>query len=196
MSSLAPFDEFLAKLRGGDESAIRQFVADYEPFIRRTLRTRIARAGLRPAADSADVCQSALGTFLIHVAAGDFELKSRQDLEKLLFSIARKKFALLARHEYAERRDRNRTRPLQADHDSPARPREEPVQLAIHHDFLEQVGRRLPAEERKLYSLRQQGKSWDEIAAQAGVDAVLLRKRLSRALIQVAVELGLEDGDE
>ena len=96
MSVQMPVEELLARLTLGDETAARQFVAEYEPYIRRAIRPRLARANLRAAADSADVCQFVLGTFLIHLAAGDSEIHSREDLEKLLYSMARKKFAMLA----------------------------------------------------------------------------------------------------
>ena len=68
------FVDFLARLRLGDDDAIRSFVSKYEPFIRRTLRFRIARASLQTAADSVDVCQSVLGGFLLRLAAGDYTI--------------------------------------------------------------------------------------------------------------------------
>ena len=42
-----PLEELLVRLARGDEAAARQFVAEYEPYIRRTIRPRLARANLR-----------------------------------------------------------------------------------------------------------------------------------------------------
>ena len=196
MSVQMPLEELLTRLTLGDEAAARQFVAEYEPYIRRAIRPRLARANLRAAADSADVCQSELGTFLIHMAAGDFEIHSREDLEKLLYSIARKKFAMLVRREYAERRDRGRVRSLLSGDDQPGYVGDEPGAIAGARELLGQVRRRLAEDEARLFALRQQGRTWDEIALAVGGSAVLLRKRLSRALTRVAVELGLEDAND
>lgn len=45
----------LNRLRNRDEFAIESFVAKYEPFIRRSIRFRLARSSLGAAADSVDV---------------------------------------------------------------------------------------------------------------------------------------------
>jgi RNA polymerase sigma factor (sigma-70 family) len=195
MPANLPFEQLLANLRRGDELSVRQFVEEYEPYIRRAMRKRISQANLYAAADSADLCQSALGSFLIRIANGEYELTSKQDLEKLLFTIVRRKFAFLVRREYSERRDRNRVQSLLSDHDQLAKLVEEPAEVAMRRDFLSHFQSRLTEEERVLFSLRQDGKSWPEIAIQTGAPAVLLRKQLSRALIRVSVEIGLESGD-
>lgn len=189
------FDELLARLRRGEDGAVREFVATYEPYIRRAIRPRLVRAGLRAAADSADICQSVLGSFLIRIACGEYELHSAGDLEKLLVTIARRKFAALTRREYAERRDRRRVLAILSDHD-PVDPGTDPGQDLLLRDVVEQVRQRLADEERALFESRQKGQSWEAIARQRNDSAVLLRKRLSRALHRVAVELGLEDRDE
>jgi DNA-directed RNA polymerase specialized sigma subunit, sigma24 homolog len=195
MSDHVPFEELLVQVAHGDEAATRQFVAQYEPFIRRAIRPRLNRTQLRAAADSADVCQSVLRSFVIRLAAGQFEIGSTADLEKLLLSMARNKFAMLARREYAQRRDRGRLCSLTSDHDQPESPAADPVTIASDRDLLEQVRCRMTEEEATLFAFRQQGKSWDDIASAVGENAVPLRKRLSRAIARVAAELGLEGVD-
>lgn len=103
------FAEHLHRLRTGDTSAIREFVSVYEPFIRRSLRFRIQNSALQSAADSIDLCQSVLGTFLLRLSAGEFVLHTEEDLRNLLFSIANKKFLMLKRRESAEKRNRSLT---------------------------------------------------------------------------------------
>ena len=195
MAQTTPFPELLSGLRAGDRAAIGEFVSAYEPFIRRTIRLRLVRTSLQAAADSADVCQSVLGTVLIRLAAGEYELDSRQDLEKLLFAITRKKFAAMARHESADRRDRRRTRSLGSSEDFAGDSGMEPSRMIDARDLLDEVQRRLTDEERPLFRLRQHGHSWDSIVERVGGSAALLRKRLSRALKRIAAEMGLEDHD-
>jgi DNA-directed RNA polymerase specialized sigma24 family protein len=190
-----PIAEYITDLRRGDETAVREFVQEYEPYIRRAIRPRIVRANLRAVADSADICQSTLGCFLIRVATGDFEVGTRQDLEKLLLGIARRKVAFLIRREYAERRDRNRVQPI-TDDDERLVESNEPAAAVVRHDLLAHVRSLLPAEEQRLFSMRQEGLTWEEISSRAGVPAILLRKRLSRALARVSAEFRMENGDE
>lgn len=192
MRTQTPIEEFLCRLRRGEEAAVRDFVREYEPFIRRAMRPRLARAGLRAVADSADICQSALAVFLIRITAGEFHLPTREHLERLLFQIARRKFAFLVRRESAGRRDRGRTEAITADDERLTAPAAGPDSIAQLRDLLSHVRGRLPEAEQRLFALRQEGRSWDEIAGQTGVPAVLIRKRLSRALARVAGDIGSE----
>ena len=52
---------------------------------------------------------------------------------------------------------------------------------------------RLEEDERVLYLLRKQGYAWNEIATQLSKSPVVLRKRLSRAVKRVALELGIDE---
>jgi hypothetical protein len=53
----------------------------------------------------------------------------------------------------------------------------------------------LSDDERYLADQRAQGREWAEIAAQLGVPADGLRKKLTRALDRVAARLGLQEID-
>ncbi len=103
------FEAYLLRLRSGDERAVREFVEKFEPFIRRSLRFRLQKSSLRQAADSVDLCQSVICGFLIRLNAGDYEIRSEEDLRKLLVAIANKKFLMLKRRETAAKRDRRLT---------------------------------------------------------------------------------------
>lgn len=189
------FENYLDRLRRGDEEATRAFVAKYEPFIRRTLRYRIARASLQSAADSVDVCQSVLGGFLLRLAGGDYALATEEDLRKLLVAIANKKFLVLNRRETAAKRDHRQT--LSLDHMKNLAVQDGGEKGCIDHaELLQEVARRLKPEEQQLFAWRREGLAWNHIAEHLSEDALLLRKRLSRALHRVAVELKLEDEDE
>ncbi|MEO8268198.1 MAG: hypothetical protein ABI557_00680 [Aureliella sp.] len=185
------FEEQVRLLRIGDAEAIRIFVDKYEPYIRRTIRFRLQRSVLQPAADSVDICQSVMGSVLLRLVAGEYELRSELDLRNLLIAVANKKFLMLARHESAAKRDRGRTRYLS---DLPERAEthvQDPSQPMICQELLAQVAARLSAHEAELLRMRRQGLSWTEIASQLNDDPTVLRQRLSRALRSVAAQLGI-----
>jgi DNA-directed RNA polymerase specialized sigma24 family protein len=185
----------LHAIRNGDRAAIEQFVATYEPFIRRTIRIRLARSALRQAADSVDVCNSVLGSFLIRLSAGEYELANEESLRKLLYAIANNKFLELQRHELATKRDRRSTYSLN-DHGELVDERQtKPDRILSQLELLASFQSKLNADEQLLYQLRKQGVAWSEIAQKTGEDAIVLRKRLSRAIKRVSRELGLEDGE-
>jgi len=78
-------------------------------------------------------------SFLIRVAAGEYEVDAREDLVKLLSGIARKKLALLMRRESAQCRDRRRCPPLLA-RDFPFSAGAAPCNRAVaHHFFLHRL---------------------------------------------------------
>lgn len=189
------FNQRLQRLRSGDFDEINCFVAEYEPFIRRTLRFRIARAGLQSAADSVDVCQSVLGGFLLHLAAGEYALASEDDLRKLLVAIANKKFLVLNRRETATKRDHRQTRSIEQIGELAVNVQNETYKNLEYTEFLATVVSRLSPEEQRLFECRREGVAWEVIAKELSQDAILLRKRFSRALQRVAIELKL-DPDE
>lgn len=190
------FSEVIRGVRAGDPDAVRDLVRAYEPYLRRTFRRRLANTPLQAAADSADLCQSVLGAFLIRFVAGALEVHTQDDLLKLLLGIARKKFARLRRREGADRRDRGRTAALGSDPNLPDARAEDPSVVLTRDELLRDVRRRMADGERELFELRRAGYSWDEIAARVGEPAARLRKRYSRAIQGVCQELGLEAPDE
>ncbi len=187
------FQQRLSRLRAHDQEEIRSFVSQYEPFIRRTLRFRIARASLQPAADSVDVCQSVMASFLIRLAAGNYELSSEEDLQKLLAAIAHKKFLVLNRRETAGKRNRNQTQSLSSLPEIAARQSDDPISGWNTSELNQEISRRLSQHELELFRLRSQDVPWTEISERMGEDAAVLRKRLSRAVKRLNEELGLED---
>ena len=189
------FAETLARLRMGEPEAVREFVAKYEPYIRRSIRRRLSGTPLQAAADSVDVCQSALGSFLIRCAAGEFAFDNVEAMEHLIFTIAQRKLFVLSRRESAQRRDRKRTVAWDDVCEVAADSSSDPQWRVISDDLLEQVDRRLSVAEQRLFRMRRQGVDWETIAEADSVTAVVLRKRLSRALRRAALDLGVDLDD-
>lgn len=192
----ADFLDQLRSIRAGEPRAVELFVATYEPFIRRTIRHRLGRAALRSVADSIDVCQSVFGSFLIRMAAGEYELKSERDLQRLLVVITQNKFMALQRREMAEKRDRRITVSLDSIDDIVDYRQTNDEQSARQVELLSAFERSLSIEERQLFMMRRQGLEWSVIAEELNENAVVLRKRLSRAVQRVARELGIESAGE
>jgi DNA-directed RNA polymerase specialized sigma24 family protein len=187
----ADFDLKLRLLQSGDSRAIEEFVANYEPYIRRAIRFRIKDAALMAAADSVDICQSVLGGFLLKLSAGDYELRSESDLRGLLVAIAKRKFGMLQRRENAAKRCRSRTRYLDdmPVHQSPTELPGSTLELA---ELAAKVKSNLSPEEWELLEMRRSGLAWSDIEAHTQIASDVLKKRLSRAIRRVADELGID----
>jgi RNA polymerase sigma-70 factor (ECF subfamily) len=192
MAEAPSFHEQFRRVRAGDQEAAAELVRQYEPLIRRAIRFRLAGARLGGAVESADVCQSVLGSFFVRAAAGQYDLGSPGDLVRLLTTMARNKLISQARRERAARRDRGRTTPADANDDHLIGSGPSPSQTVAAAELLQEVHRRLAPDERRLMELRREGLDWATIAQQVGDTPVLLRKRLSRALDRVTRDLGLE----
>jgi RNA polymerase sigma-70 factor (ECF subfamily) len=193
MADAPTFVELVRRVRNGEQEAAAELVRQYEPFIRRAVRFRLHGAGLAAAIDSADLCQSVLGSFFVRVAAGEYDLAGPDDLVRLLRSMARNKLASQVRRERAARRDRRRNAALDVRDLPLVAPQPTPSQAIATAELLQEVDRRLTPDERRLVELRRQGHDWAAIAAEVGDAPTVLRKRLSRALDRVTRELGLED---
>jgi RNA polymerase sigma-70 factor (ECF subfamily) len=195
MSADPTFDDLIKRLRAGDQAAAAELVQRYEGAVRRTVRFRLTDARLRSVLDSTDVCQSVFASFFVRAAAGQFELHAPEQLVKLLVTMARNKLASQVRREQAGRRDRRRTGVAPAGKE-PADTGPSPSREASARELLQEVYRRLTPEERRLVELRNDGRDWAAIAAEMGGTAVLLRKRLSRALDRITRELGIDETND
>jgi RNA polymerase sigma-70 factor (ECF subfamily) len=193
MADDPPFEEFIRRIRAGDEQAAAELVRRYESTIRIEVRAHLTDPGLYRLFDSMDICQSVLAGFFLRAAAGGYELESPRQLLKLLVGITRRKVAFQARRHRSQRRDHRRVARSDLGELAVADGQPTPDRLAEGHNLLEEVRRRLTAEERAVADRRGEGRGWAEIAAELGGTAEGRRKQLTRALDRVAEELGLED---
>ena len=88
MSDESSFTEFMRRIRAGDEQAAAELVQKYEPLIRRQIRLQLEDRRLCRLFDSMDVCQSVLKSFFFRTAAGQYDLETPEDLQRLLVTIA------------------------------------------------------------------------------------------------------------
>src|SRR5262245_34268153 len=101
----ALFDDFIRRIRAGDDRAAEELVRKFEPLIRRAVRVRIKSRRLNRVFDSMDVCQSVLASFFVRAASGAYELEQPNQLVNLLVTMATNKLASRSRGELRQRRD-------------------------------------------------------------------------------------------
>jgi RNA polymerase sigma-70 factor (ECF subfamily) len=188
------FSELVQRIRQGDQEAATQLVRQYEPAIRRVVRFRMADTRLSSAFDSMDICQSVLASFFVRAASGQFDLKEPRQLLQLLTDMARKKLATQVRNQRAARRDNRRVAATAAEEHALPDGEATPSRHMAARELLEEVHRRLAPDERQLMELRNQGLEWNDIASRLGESAEALRKRLARAIEQIASDLKLDEG--
>jgi RNA polymerase sigma factor (sigma-70 family) len=193
MNETPAFEELIRRIRAGDQDAATLLVKHYEPAIRRAVRFRLADARLGTLLDSMDVCQSVLASFFIRAASGQYELQTPGQLLKLLTAMARNKLTSQMRKQNAQRRDKRRVTSGGQDDDRFVAAGQSPSNEFAVRDLLEEVHRRLSADERRILELRNQGGDWAAIAAELGGSAEALRRKLSRALDRVTEQLGLDN---
>jgi RNA polymerase sigma-70 factor (ECF subfamily) len=193
MSLPDSFDDFVRRIRAGDERAAADLVRQFEPLIRREVRYQLRDRRLYRLFDSMDICQSVLASFFVRTAAGQYDLDSREQLVKLLVQMARNKLASAARKQNRQRRDSRRVEPDGAARIEAVRDRSpSPSDLIAGEELLERFRRSLSEEELALADLRRQGVGWADIAARLGGTAEARRSQLARAVDRVSRELGLD----
>ncbi len=191
MSDSSRFLVLLTRLRAGDDRSASDLFAEYEPAIRRMIRTRLRNLSLQRLADEEDVCQSVMRSFFLRYRLGQYELGSPEQLRGLLARMAGNKLNDQHRRHLAARRDIGRVageppRDAAADAETPS------VRLG-NQELLEEAVRRMTPEEREIRELfLGRGLSWAEIAAQLGGTAEGRRKQWERVRDRVTLELGLE----
>jgi RNA polymerase sigma-70 factor (ECF subfamily) len=190
MSPDPSFQGLMCRVRAGDERAAAELLDRYGPEIRRYIRLRMTTPSLNRFLESGDIFQSVLANFFVRVMAGQFDLDDPTQLVRLLMTMAHHKIVDYARKP-AQRRSVDRTE--DAWQAMPG-PDETPSQVLARVELMDQVRARLTDAERQLVELRDDGRSWQEVASACGLSAEGARKQLARALDRVCQELGL-DGD-
>jgi RNA polymerase sigma factor (sigma-70 family) len=190
------YEDFIRRIRAGDEQAAAELVRLFESEIRLEVRTwlRVRDPRLRRLFDSMDICQSVLASFFVRAAVGDFDLDRPEQLAGLLAGIARNKLSEQIKHHQRQRRDVRRVDANAEANDLVMSTVETPSQRVAGRELLEEVRKRLTEEENRLVDLRAQGRDWASIAAELGSTSEARRKQLARAVERVERELGLVTG--
>ena len=183
------FEALLVRLRAGDQTAAATIVATYEPALMRMIRVRMVDQRLRKLHGDSDIFQSVMGSFLVRMALGQYELREAEDVMRLLPVMVRNKVAGKAR-----RKDVLRESDPVDDERAGLVPSPEatPNKVVELRQLAEAARARLGPELMQLVTLREDGLDWHAIAARVGGNADALRKRLARAVDDVAESLGVD----
>src|SRR5262249_3877344 len=119
----------------------------------------------------------------------------RADLVGLLLPVARNRLISKARRLRARPADDRVDEGVDVQALASAAAGDDPCRVALGRDLVEQVRRRLGAEERRIAELRGDGATWEGGAAAAGGTADGRGKQLARALGRATRALGLENED-
>lgn len=193
MDDSLDFAGFLQRIRAGDDEAARELVRRFEPLIRREVRTRIGDDRLNRAFDSADVSQSVFAHFFSQAATGGYDLDRPEQLVQLLVTIARNRLFTRIRDERRLVRDVRRVVAEPNVLDRVADNRPSPSAILAHKEELGLLRTSLTEEEYRLFELRSEGLSWDEIAKRLGGSGQARRMQLSRGLDRFEHCLGVTD---
>jgi DNA-directed RNA polymerase specialized sigma24 family protein len=182
------FERLLAALRRGDQQAAEELLRRYEPYVRRIIHLRLTDEDLRRVFETMDIYQSVVARFLAAALAGRFaELRTPEELRKLLASMAINNLISKVRRERKHRESRSRVR-------QPPAPDPNPSQVAAEEELVRTISSRLSQEELWLFQQnRVLRRSWQEIAVEVREEADTLRFRLTRALARVKRELRAEE---
>ena len=189
------FENLIARVRQGDDETATKLVEELGPVVERHLRAklRLQDARLRQTIDAADLCQSVMLNFFFRLSVGDYELSSPEQLRNLVFGIARHKLLDSIDKFTSQKRDVRREAFQKDDHaaaeigdSSPG-----PMTYLANRELIQRANQLLTPEERRIVDLRRDGVTWDQIAEELGGTPEANRKRYSRAIDRVAIELDL-----
>jgi RNA polymerase sigma factor (sigma-70 family) len=190
------FRELLGRVRSGDAAAAAELVELCESSIRRVVRLRLRKGSpLRRELDSADICQSVLGSFFLRTALGQYDFEKPEDLLKLLAVMARNKLADEARRPQVTRREAPSGDTASNASGAWVDTQPDASRRVAARELLDEVQRRLTVEERYLVEQRVAGRRWAELADELGGTPEALRKKHARAIDRVAQELHLDEVD-
>jgi RNA polymerase sigma-70 factor (ECF subfamily) len=182
VGSADDFATLVARVRLGDGEALAALVTGYEAEVRLAARVLLGQA-LRSHLDPADLVQSVHRSLILGLRCNTITLSSPEQLRGLALTMVRRK---VARHWRRLRRQKRLDAPAAETREtadaltSLSSPDPDPAREAQYRDSVAHLMRNLHEEDRRLVELRLQGHSTAEAARRLGVDADVLRVRLSR----------------
>jgi RNA polymerase sigma factor (sigma-70 family) len=182
MTETDTFRDLIERARQGDQHALAGLVGRYEPEVRMVARLRLG-AALRPHLDSIDLVQSVHHSLMIGLRQNRFEISTPQQLVALALTIVRRKAA----RAWQRLKRQQRLSAGGGEEGALARalldlasPEQDPAAAASYRDAVEDVCRNLDVVEKHLLEMHLEGYRTVEIAEQLGMNADVLRVKLSR----------------
>ncbi len=171
-----PLDTLLEKLCSGDVGAAERVFVAYEPILRKVVRRRLPTQ-LRGRFDSIDIVQSVFADLLRGFRDAGWQFANAEHLRAFLIKVTQNRFVDRCRQHLAAAQHEE---PLEGSVMERLRPDAEPQpsEVVAANDLWEQMLVHCPPAHRDLLSLRRQGLSVPEIAAQSGLHEDSIRRIL------------------
>ncbi len=182
MADANDFEELLTRARSGDESAMTALVEQYEPEVRMVARIRLG-AALRPHLDSVDLVQSVHKSLMLGLRADRFDISTPEQLIALALTIVRRKVSRQWRKLKRQQRlsgGGSESQDLPSLIASLSASESDPAEIASIREATAHILSRLDKTETRVIELRLEGYTTAEVARQLGLDADVLRVKLSR----------------
>jgi RNA polymerase sigma factor (sigma-70 family) len=193
------FVELIERVRLGDQDAANQFVAEYEPHVRRIVRRRLKHRHpqLRRYLDSVDLCQSMFKDFFKRLRGGQINPATPTEAEKLLTRMILDKLTNQHKSQMAARRDIRRLLPIAIENIDPPAPLPSPCDQAVRAESLailqDAFSKWLTQEEQRILHQRMAGCSWLDIAGEFGRTPDSVRMQFMRAIRHLAEQLRMRE---
>lgn len=179
-----PLDELLRRLGDGDTAAAERVFVEFEPYLRKAIRRRLP-ALLRSKLDSSDILQSVWVSLLRGFRDSGWRFADADQLRGFLFVATRNRVIDRVR---MHRKTVSREQPLAeyVEQHPLASPQPRPSDIAQAGDLWERLLACCPPEHHRVLSLRRQGHTLTEIAAQTGLHPDSIRRILRTLARQMA----------
>lgn len=165
-----------------DNAALSELVGIYEPDVRRAASVLLGK-DLRSCLDATDLVQSVHLQLIVSIRSGKLTPGSPAQLRSAALTLLRQNVIQQWRRHRCRLRHANALATqsrLGEGSDSATRGEFDPATMAEYQDLLEQIGRLLRDDERRIVVMRLEGYRTQEIAAELGIPSGVLRVRLSR----------------
>lgn len=179
-----PMDELLKRLCDGDMVAAERVFVEFEPYLRKAVRRQLP-AQLRSKFDSSDILQSVWVSLLRGFRESGWRFADADQLRGFLFVATRNRVIDRVR---SHRKAVAREEPLgEYDERHPlTSPQPRPSDIAQASDLWQRLLACCPPEHHRILSLRRQGHTLTEIAAQTGLHPDSVRRILRTLARQLA----------
>jgi RNA polymerase sigma factor (sigma-70 family) len=196
MVMIAEFDRLMAEVAAGSEDAVWQLAETYTPYIIRAVRSSLPRT-LRAKLDSQDFAQSLWASLLLR-RADLTRLETPGQLIAYLAQATRNKVVDKTRHFHTQKNDIGREERL-PDHlislkQAPVRVQRSalyardlsPSTSANLRERWNQILSTLSDRDRKIFQLRLEGRTFDEISQKLEINQATARRAIQRLIEQLS----------
>ncbi|MEX0710902.1 MAG: hypothetical protein WD278_01045 [Pirellulales bacterium] len=180
---------FVEVLRAGNEEAARKVVRDYEPWLRKIVRSVLRTTPLQRTFGSADITQSVFRRVFSRRTVEELDAMTPEELARILIRMVRRKLAQILKKEHAEKRDVRRVVSVRVDDLALAAPGLPADEEASNRETVAIAHAKLSDQLRYVFEQRCADQSWPDLGAELKVNHNTLRLRLSRALKRIRKEL-------